>query len=344
MDTGFLFPRPFLISPMQYLHLDSTDPATNLAMEEALLHVLHEGGPGYFLLWRNAPSILLGRNQNALEEINRNEVTRRNLAVVRRSTGGGAVYHDLGNLNFSFLEFQKGILSVDFARYLAPVQRALRRAGVEATLSGRNDLEVQGRKISGSAQRLAENRVLHHGTLLVQADFEAMTRALQPDPDKFLSHGVASVRARVANISEFWNEGMTLETLCELLREEVGATPGHLDPAIIALAQRIRRERYGSWEWNIGSSPKFTARMARRFSWGRVQICVQVRKGRISECRIYGDFFAKDDVHRLERLLEGAPLRRAELGLRLAEVNFSSFFVGCTEEMDSEIRGFFLSL
>lgn len=339
-----MFTRPFVINAMQYLHLDSTDPATNLALEEALLHVLHEGEPGYFLLWRNAPSIILGRNQNALEEINRNEVERRNLAVVRRSTGGGAVYHDLGNLNFSFLECKKEARSVDFARYLAPVQRALHRAGVEATLSGRNDLEVGGRKISGSAQRLAQDRVLHHGTLLVNADFEAMTRALQPDPDKFLSHGVASVRARVANVSEFWAEGMTLDRLCTLLCEEVGAEPGHIDASTLAQAQRIRRERYGSWEWNIGSSPRFTARMARRFPWGRVQICVQVRKGRIAECRIYGDFFAKDDVRRLEQLLVGAPLRREELGRRLCGVNFSSFFVGCTEEMDSEIRDFFLSL
>lgn len=330
---------------LTYIRVTSTSPACNLALEEAFFSCLES--ERYFLLWQNAPSVIIGRHQNACEEINAAEVERRQLPVVRRSTGGGAVYHDPGNLNFSFLERRQESGSIDFARYLAPIVRALARLGVQAEISGRNDLEVQGRKISGSAQRLAQGRVLHHGTLLVQANFEDMTRALSPDPGKFLSHGVASVRARVANISEFWNPGESLESLCRALCEETGAVPGRIPAHVLARAEELQREKYGSWAWNMGQNPKFTAQKSERFPWGRVDVRFNVEKGRITDCRIFGDYFAVADISVLEGCFAGCRAEKTSMAdaldavLKAGRADLDQWFSGCDTQV---MREFLLSV
>ncbi len=321
---------------MKYIRVQGHDPSLNLALEEAFFSRV---GPeeSWFLLWQNGPSVIIGRHQNALEEVNTKEIEERRLPVVRRSTGGGAVYHDLGNLNFSFLECREGGSGIDFGRYLSPIVRALKKLGVNAQISGRNDLEVAGRKISGSAQRLNQGRVLHHGTLLVSADFEDMTRALNPEPDKFLSHGVASVRSRVANISEFWSEGCTLETLCETLAGEVcgqeAQAPAEVPADVLELAKTLAGEKYGNWEWNIGRSPKFTSQSSRRFPFGRVDLRLNVEKGHITCCRIYGDFFAVADIGELEGLFVGCPFRSKDMLNVLSGVNLSRWFAGLADEV-----------
>lgn len=325
---------------MRYVRLKTNDPSWNLAVEEALFNTLQGDSESLFMLWQNSPSVIVGCHQNAMEEVNAAEVRRRALPVVRRSTGGGAVYHDLGNLNFSMLEYRPGVRHVDFRHYLEPITRALAKCGVQAVISGRNDIEVAGRKISGSAQRLAQGRVLHHGTLLVSADFEDMTRALNPDPEKYLSKGVASVRARVANISEFWQPGTTLEHLCDLLAAELGARACELPGTARAEAERLRQEKYGRWKWNIGASPKFTSRIARKFPWGRVQICVNVEKGVITCCRIYGDFFSAAAIADLEALLTGCQARREAIAEKLRGKELETWFSGCDAE---EVRLFFAS-
>ena len=222
---------------MQFLSLSSTDPALNLALEECLLQWLPADHPGLFLLWQNAPSVIVGRHQVTLDEIDADFVRRRGLPVVRRMTGGGAVYHDLGNLNFSFMENAHGRKTVDFARYLRPVCAALAELGVQAPLTGRNDLEAGGRKISGSAQSLRQGRILHHGTLLVSLDFGELVQALHVDPDKIRSKGIASVRSRVANISEFWTPGSGMEDLrAALLRH---CADGEADDATMEFVQQV---------------------------------------------------------------------------------------------------------
>ena len=215
---------------MRFLSLSSTDPAFNLALEECLLQWLPADHPGLFLLWQNAPSVIVGRHQVTLDEIDSDFVRRRGLPVVRRMTGGGAVYHDLGNLNFSFMENAHGRKTVDFARYLRPVCAALAELGVQASLTGRNDLEAGGRKISGSAQSLRHGRILHHGTLLVSLDFGELVQALHVDPDKIRSKGIASVRSRVANISEFWAPGSSMESLRAALLRHCADGEGELEP------------------------------------------------------------------------------------------------------------------
>ena len=316
---------------MRYLRVQATEPAHNLALEEALFQTFD--GESLFMLWQNAPSIIIGRHQNAWEEINREEVEARHLPVVRRSTGGGAVYHDLGNLNFSFFECREGTGGMDFARYLEPIVRGLARLDVNASISGRNDLEVEGRKISGSAQRLARGRVLHHGTLLVSANFEDMTRALNPEPEKYLSHGVSSVRARVANISEFWKDGTDMESLCSALREEVGGRAWNIPESVLQIAEELAVKKYGNWEWNMGQNPRFSAQVSRRFPFGRVDVRVQVARGIVSECRIYGDFFAVEDIALFERALCGCRAERASIEERLASLGpLARWFSGCDEE------------
>ncbi len=324
---------------MLYLRPESHDPTWNLALEEALFEGVGPDRPPVFMLWQNGPSVIVGCHQNAMEEVNAAEVRARGLPVVRRSTGGGAVYHDLGNLNFSILEYRPQAGRVDFARYLQPIVRALGRVGVEAAVTGRNDIEAGGRKISGSAQRLSRGRVLHHGTLLVDADFEAMTRALHPDPEKYLSKGVASVRARVANISEFWRPGSDIGALCSLLAGEAGAGAAPVPDWARDAALRLQREKYGRWEWNIGASPAFTSSTKRRFPWGRVQVCLRVERGVVAAARIYGDFFAVEPVAELERLLVGLQARRGALEEALSGRRLGAWFSGCDEE---ETRAFLL--
>ncbi len=323
---------------MEFLTFSSLDPAFNLALEERLFDSLPPEHPGLFMLWQNGPSIIVGRHQCTAEEVNADFVRRENLPVVRRITGGGAVYHDTGNLNFSFIENANGQERVNFRRYLEPVREALRDVGVRAEISGRNDLEVDGRKISGSGQRIHRGKVLHHGTLLVDVDFGRLSEALSVDPEKIRSKGVASVRARVRNLSECWTPGTDMGTLkCCLLRH-CAASAARLDMGDYAAAQALADSKYRQWSWNYGASPAFTEEKRRRFPWGGVNLRLSVRNGRIADCRIYGDFFANAEIEDLENMLAGLQHEPGALAEALEDVPWELYFSGCDPE---EMRRFF---
>lgn len=324
---------------MRALVVDTTEPAYNLALEETLFDGLSTGDEGLFLLWRNAPSIIVGRHQCTGEEINADFVKRRGIPVVRRNTGGGAVYHDLGNLNFSFIEHADGEGKVDFGRYLTPICAALRELGVEAHISGRNDLEVEGRKISGSAQRLQHGKVLHHGTLLVDLNFSDLVEALQVEPEKYLSKGVASVRARVANISEFCTSSALMDELRAALVRTCADRQIGLPPDAHRRAEALAETKYRTWEWNYGASPAFAFRRKERFPWGSVDLRLNVRKGVIVAARIHGDFFSAADVDELERRLIGLRHEPSCLAEALRDAPWTSWFSGCDPE---RMRDFFL--
>ena len=324
---------------MYSLVFSSLDPALNLALEEQLFLSLPPEHPAYFLLWQNGPSIIVGRHQCTAEEINAEFVRRENLPVVRRITGGGAVYHDTGNLNFSFIENARGREKVDFRRYLEPVQAALRHVGVRAEISGRNDLEVEGRKVSGSGQRLHRGKALDHGTLLVQADFERLSEALNVDPEKILSKGVASVRARVRNISECWTPGTDMDSLKDCLLRHCADGEARLDMGDYAAAQALAESKYRQWSWNYGESPPFSEEKRRRFPWGSVNLRLSVRKGHIAACRIYGDFFASAEIGELENTFVGLRHEPASLARALEGVPLEMYFSGCDPE---ETRRFFV--
>lgn len=314
--------------------LPHTEPAFNLALEDVLFSQLNADSPGYFLLWQNAPSIIVGRHQNTHEEINPSLCQRYALDVVRRQTGGGAVYHDLGNLNFSFLvpDTERGPL--DFARFLKPIQEVLHTMGVDAQLSSRNDLTVGGLKISGSAQLRNKQGILHHGTLLFSLDLDMLGAVLTGAPDKFLSKGIASVRSRVTNICEHAPSGTSLADLQNQLMRHC-STSGSTDflssikPELLTAAEALAATKYRTWDWNFGASPAFTHKWRQRFSWGALEVCYAVQRGHIVSCRLYGDYFSQADIPELEAVCVGLPYQRSSLGLALGNIPFQQYFNGC---------------
>lgn len=324
---------------MEFLTLPSFDPAFNLALEEHLFISLLPRHPGLFLLWQNAPSIIVGRHQCTAEEVNAGFVKRENLQVVRRITGGGAVYHDRGNLNFSFMENARGRTRTDFRRYLLPVQEALADVGVTAEISGRNDLEAEGRKISGSAQLLRQGKALHHGTLLVDVDFERMTEALTADSEKIRSKGISSVRARVGNISEYWAQETTMEKLKICLLRRCARSEARLNPGDRAVAEALAETKYRQWDWNYGASPLYTRKKRERFPWGSVEQRLAVRNGVIESCKIHGDFFATASIEDLEKIFVGRRHDPGALEHALNHLDWETWFSGCDHE---SMRQFFV--
>jgi lipoate-protein ligase A len=295
-----------------------TDPRINLAIEEYALREL-TGESELLLFYVNEPSIIIGKNQNTAEEINLPFVEQHGIHVVRRLSGGGAVYHDLGNLNFSFITNDDGKSFHNYKKFTEPVVRALRELGVEAELSGRNDIQVGERKISGNAQFATKGRMYSHGTLLFDTDLDRVNHALKVKAAKIEAKGVKSVRSRVANISEFLKEPMTIgEFRAHLLRSIFrGRNPipeYKLTEEDWRNIEAIADNRYRKWEWNFGESPEASVVKMRRFEGvGNVELHLVLEHGKIESIRIFGDFFGTGDVAEMERAFTGLPLHRPEL-------------------------------
>ncbi len=241
-----------------YLETGSLDPAYNLAFEEFVLTNRREGA--YLLLWQNDNTIVIGQNQNAEAEINRPFVEAHRIHVVRRSTGGGAVYHDLGNLNYSFITDVGCAEELTMERFTQPVVEALKALGLQAEASGRNDILVEGKKVSGTAQRVTRDRILHHGTLLFDADPAMVAGALHVDPEKFRSKSAKSVRGRIGNIRTFLKEDMDLPAFWTYLKTALagsGLTETTLTPQELEAVETLRANKYATWEWTYGRSPRY---------------------------------------------------------------------------------------
>ena len=311
-----------------------TDPTFNLAAEEyAMTHFAAE----CFMLWRNAPAVIVGRHQNTLAEIDADYVQANNIPVVRRLSGGGAVFHDLGNLNFTFIADSDGRAQVDFRRFTQPILDALQALGVAARFEGRNDLTIDGRKFSGNAEHVSGNRILHHGTLLFSARMADVSAALRPDPAKFADKAVKSVRSRVTNISEHLPRPMTvLEFRDYLMAHVVAATPDAqaytFTPADVAAITRLRDEKYATWEWNYGHSPRYNFNKRLRTTGGTVEAALSVVDGVIEEARIFGDYFNRLDPAEIETALLGAAHQEQALRARLAPFNVPDYFVNVGAE------------
>jgi lipoate-protein ligase A len=288
---------------------DNTDPAFNLAAEEYLADSY--AGDGLFMLWRNAPSVIIGRNQNAYAELDLAFAEKHGIKVVRRLTGGGAVFHDLGNVNYTFISRLDDAGTLNFPRFCGPVIEALRGLGVDAELSGRNDITVGGRKVSGTAQCVRGGRVLHHGTLLWSADFSYMEKVLRPDPSKLQSKGIKSVGSRVANLRDLLPEGAPLSRdsgaadLMDYLFSRFGGEPLRFTDGQTEAIAALAEKKYSSWEWNMGSSRGFSCRRSRRFPFGRVEVAFDADRGLITSVSVSGDFFGTRPVSGLEARLTG---------------------------------------
>ena len=325
---------------MRYIINNSTDPYFNIALEEyCLMHV--DPGEDYFLLWQNEPSIIIGKNQNTLEEINTRFVEERGIKVVRRVSGGGAVYHDLGNLNFTFISKVDPERTTDFSVFADPVIKVLKELGVDAMLLGRNDIIANDRKISGNAQRLYRTKFLQHGTLLFDVNLEDLAEALNVSADKIQSKGIKSIRSRVANIRELLAEDMAVDEFREMLQRRLSddyrSEEIRLTEEDLKQIEENARNKFASWDWTYGQSPAFNYRSEKRFPGGKVGVLIQVKDGLIKECKFYGDYLSIVDTEDFAERITGLRYDRKTLEAAMRDVDLTPYFGSVSREELLEI-------
>ena len=301
---------------MKLLESPQTDAAWNLALEQYVFDELPRD-ESWFMLWRNRSAVIVGRHQNTWSEVDPVFCRENGIQVIRRLSGGGAVYHDLGNLNFTIITDADGAGDLDFRLFCAPVAAVLAKYGVRAEIGGRNDITVDGKKFSGNAQYVREGRVMHHGTILFQSDLQTVQRALTPSADKLESKGVASVRSRVCNLRDVLPPEVTMEVFRRRLAEELCGENAQALPLGGAALRRIRElceERYARWEWNWGRSPAHAmVRRAYIQGVGSVEVHLDAAEGRLRDLRVFGDFFTVSPLEDLAGALRGVPLREEAL-------------------------------
>ena len=305
------------------------DPQINLAIEEYILRNL-DPEETYLLFYINDPAIIIGKNQNTIEEINTDYIEKNNIYVVRRLSGGGAVYHDRGCLCFSFITKDDGNSFHNFKKFTDPVVKALHDMGVEAELSGRNDILVDGKKVSGNAQFSTRGRMFSHGTLLLDTEIEAVVKALKVKMDKIESKGIKSIRNRVTNISEYLDEKIDVlmfkQRILEGLFEGGPIQQYKLTEEDWEKINELSKERYQNWDWNYGKSPAFNIQHSKRFPIGSIDIRLDVDRGIVQQCKIFGDFFGVGDVSDIEELLKDGKYTKADISEELEGIDLIHYF------------------
>ena len=309
------------------------DPRFNLALEEYVFYNFDTSNE-YVILWQNEPSVIIGRNQNTIEEINSKFIKENNINVVRRMSGGGAVHHDLGNLNYTFIVNSDQDVISNFKKFTQPVVSTLAKLGVKAEFSGRNDITIEGKKFSGNAQHYAKGRLLHHGTILFNSDLRVVQEALNVKIDKLQSKGVKSVRSRVTNVFPFLKEKITVDEFKDTLlrfilnddnyKEKEYVLTGSDLTAINALIEN----KYATWEWNYGESPAFEVEKSQRYEGGQLSLKYNVVDGTLQGLKIYGDFFGKQDIGDIEKLLMNKQFQEEAIRKVLQGIDFNEYFTG----------------
>lgn len=315
----------------------NTDPRLNLALEEYIArHFSVEND--YLLFYINEPSIIIGRNQITIEEVNQDYIENNHIQVVRRVSGGGAVYHDLGNLNFSFITNHDVTKLHDFKKFTAPVIEVLKSLGLDdAELIGRNDILAKGKKISGAAQFSTGKRMISHGTLLFNTDLSEVANALTVKLSKIESKGHKSVRSRVANISEFLEEKLDIKEFRSLLLKGLYAENEAFETYRLTAEEwegvkKLKTEKYDTWDWNYGRAPKFNVKRNKRFAVGELDVRIFVEHGLIKDLKVYGDFFGKNSVTEIESILENIRYDKASIVEALKDVDVSDYFGALEKE------------
>lgn len=310
-----------------------TDPYWNLAAEE---YLLQRFDCPVFRLWRNAPAVIVGRNQNALAEINRSYAESQGIAVVRRLSGGGAVYHDLGNVNYTFLDAcSRNESSADmFRRFTAPVIAALAKLGVEAKLEGRNDLTISGLKFSGNAIYVSSGRMMHHGTMLFDTALDAMAAALSTDTSKFTGRAVASRRSRVTNIMSHLAAPMTAVEFMDFIGQELAAQSERYEYSQqdIEAIDSLADSKYRTTEWNFAAGPAYSFSKTAKFPCGTITLTAKIEKGIIEDLAFSGDWFFTRDTAEFCEAMRGCPATKEKIAGRASQLPFGDYFNGITLE------------
>jgi lipoate-protein ligase A len=297
-----------------------------------------------FMLWRNEPCIIVGKHQNTLAEINIDFVKEKNIPVVRRITGGGTVFHDLGNINFTFIKNGVEEKLVDFRKFTLPIIEVLQQLGIEARFEGRNDLTIDGKKFSGNAEHVHKNRVLHHGTMLFASDLSQLSDALKVDPLKFTDKAVKSVKSRVTNISSHLEKPMDVIGFKDLIQNHLNEkfrdiTFYQFSEEDKTKIYELVKTKYNTWEWNFGYSPQYNFKRQFKADGGNIEVNLEVKNGIIEKAKIYGDYFSLRDTAEIEELLVNQPHNPEIISQKLANIDIDLYFKHVTK--DELIRGMF---
>lgn len=315
----------------------STNPFYNLALEEYLLKE-KDFNEDIFMLWQNEPTIVIGRNQNVYEELNLDYTGQHKIHIARRMSGGGAVYHDLGNLNFTVIKQKSGLEKNDFSSFALPVIQCLASFGVSAVFNGRNDILIEGKKFSGNAQYFYRDKILHHGTILFSSDLAVLSNGLRVKKSKIESKGIRSITSRVTNIGDYLPDHVTLKKFADVLSAFLsGETEQKIHQYNLTqkekqAVQSLEDLKYGTWEWNFGQSPKMDIKKEKRYQAGIISTAMQVEDGMIKEIHFFGDFFEVAPIRYLEGLLTGRRYEREDMEEFLKAEPISGYFFSLRNE------------
>lgn len=315
-----------------FIESEKTNPYYNLALEEYAFNILGQK-EDCFILWQNENTIVVGKYQNTAEEINSEYVREKDIKVVRRLSGGGAVYHDSGNLNFSFIINKEHNPEFEFSLYVQPVISVLKKYGINAVASGRNDITIDGKKFSGNSQYMKNKRILHHGCIMLDSNIEDVSAALKVNEAKFVSKSIKSVKSRVTTINANVKEKITMQQFKSELKDAVFSLNSVKEYKLTQSDEeailKLQKEKYETWEWNYGKNPPYNVIREKKFDSGLVTIKMQVEHFKIEEIKIYGDFFGKSDITELEEKLKGLALDET-LSEVISAIDIDTYIKGIT--------------
>lgn len=321
---------------MKYIVNTSNDPAYNVALEAYAFQKLTDIDE-IFILWINEPAIIIGRHQNTIQEINKEFIDKNGIHVVRRLSGGGAVYHDLNNLNYTIISNNTQEGAFDFQTFSKPVIDTLAKLGVKADFTGRNDLEINGQKFAGNAQAYYKGRMMHHGCLLFDVDMSVLGQALKVSKDKIESKGIKSVRARVTNIVDHLSDKITVQEFSDAILAQMKEEYPEMDEYVLSDAelseiQAMRDNQFATWDWTYGKAPEYTIERGVRYPAGKITTYANVENSTIKSVKIFGDFFGVKPVDDIEKMLEGVRYDYKDVLAALKTVDTSQYFSRMTPE------------
>ncbi|CCW42043.1 TPA: lipoate--protein ligase [Streptococcus agalactiae] len=321
---------------MKYIVNTSNDPAYNVALEAYAFQKLTDVDE-IFILWINEPAIIIGRHQNTIQEINKEFIDKNGIHVVRRLSGGGAVYHDLNNLNYTIISNNTQEGAFDFQTFSKPVIDTLAKLGVKAEFTGRNDLEINGQKFAGNAQAYYKGRMMHHGCLLFDVDMSVLGQALKVSKDKIESKGIKSVRARVTNIVDHLSDKITVQEFSDAILAQMKEEYPEMDEYVLSDAelseiQAMRDNQFATWDWTYGKAPEYTIERGVRYPAGKITTYANVENSTIKSVKIFGDFFGVKPVDDIEKMLEGVRYDYKDVLAALKTVDTSQYFSRMTPE------------